>query len=234
MHRVLLFAVVGVLLSGGGCAAPDVRPSGAMVDELVLKSGLWIQLAQVEPNMQVGISQAHAQSGQLTEADMDHLSKAIATTYGADSLRKAVRDQLLLTLSAEDAASVLHWLSTDLGQRITALEEAGSSPGAVLERQNATPRVMANLSAARRERVERLARATLSAEGAATIIIDSMVGITSGLALTGADATADSVDALKSKFESQKARYIAALGPQIVADYAACINPCRTMNSTNT
>jgi hypothetical protein len=225
LHRVLVFAVVGVFLSAGGCSAPDVRPSSAVVDELMLKSGLWTQLAQVEPNMQIGISQAHANSGQLTEGDMEHLSKAIATTYAADSLRKAVRDQLLVTLSSQDAATVLRWLATDLGKRITALEEAGSSPGAALERQNAGPRVLASLSAPRKERVERLARVTLSAEGAAAIIIDSMAGIARGLAVSGPDATSDSVDDLKSKFESQRARYIEMLGPQIVADYAAMYQP---------
>jgi hypothetical protein len=131
--RVLQCMVVAVFLSAVGCSTSDVRPSNAMVDELMLKSGLWMQLAQVEPNMQLGISQAHAKSGQLAEDDLEHLSKAIAVTYAADSLRAAVRAQLLVTLSSQDAATVLRWLSSDLGKRITALEEAASSPGEVLK-----------------------------------------------------------------------------------------------------
>jgi hypothetical protein len=221
VHRILAFTLVGVFLSAGGCAAPDLRPSSTVVDELMLKSGLWVQLAQVEPNMQVGISQAHARSTQLTDADMEQLSNAIATAYAADSLRMTVRDQLGASLSSQDATTVLRWLSTELGQRITALEEAGSSPGEALERQNAGPRVFAGLSAPRKERVERLAKATLSAEAAATIIIDSMVGMTQGVALSVPGATRESIDDLKAKFEPQRTRYIEALGPQIVADYAA-------------
>ena len=125
VNRILMLAVVAVLLPVIGCSAPDVRPSSAIFDELMHKSGLWIQLAQVEPMMQAGVSQAHAKSGQLSEQDLERLRKAIATTYAPDDLRMAARNQLPVTLAQQDAATVLRWLSSDLGRRITALEEGG-------------------------------------------------------------------------------------------------------------
>jgi hypothetical protein len=80
VNRILVFAVVAVLLPAIGCSAPDVRPSSVIFDELMHKSGLWVQLAQVEPMMQAGVSQAHAKSGRLPEQDLERLRKTIATT----------------------------------------------------------------------------------------------------------------------------------------------------------
>jgi hypothetical protein len=72
-------SVSSVLLSVIGCSTPDTRPSDAVFDELMRKSGLWIQLAQVEPMMQAGVSQAQARTTALTEEDLAHLQEAIAS-----------------------------------------------------------------------------------------------------------------------------------------------------------
>ena len=225
MNRILMFAVVAVLLPVIGCSAPDVRPSSAIFDELMHKSGLWIQLAQVEPMMQAGVSQAHAKSGQLSEQDLERLRKAIATTYAPDDLRTAARNQLPVTLAQQDAATVLRWLSSDLGRRITALEEAGSSPDEATKRQETGPRILTSLSAARRERMERLAKLTLSSEAAADLIINTMMGIAHGLALSATGAAADSIEDLKGKLQSQRDRFVEALGPRIIAEFAAMYQP---------
>ena len=225
MNRILMFAVVAILLPAIGCSAPDVRPSSAIFDELMRKSGLWIQLAQVEPMMQAGVSQAHAQSGRLSEQDLEHLRKAIAIAYAPDNLRTAARNQLLATLSPQDAATVLRWLSSDLGQRITALEEAASSPDEAIKRQDTGPRILASLSATRRERIERLAKLTLSAEAAADLIINTMMGVAHGLALSAPGAAADNIEDLKAKLQSQRNRFVEMLGPRIVADFAAMYQP---------
>ena len=225
MDRVRIVGLVAVFLSVVGCSTPDIRPSDAVFDELMRKSGLWTQLAQVEPMMQAGVSQAQATATALSEEDLARLQEAIASAYAADALRTTVRDQLVATLPAQDAAGVLRWLSSDLGQRITALEAAGSRPDAAIKRPDAGPRLLASLSPPRRERLERLAKATFSADAAAEIIVDTMLGVSRGLALGRTGVPAESVEDLKSKFQSQKDQFFEVLEPRIVADFASIYQP---------
>jgi hypothetical protein len=73
--------------------------------------------------------------------------------------------------------------------------------------------------------VERLVKVTVSAEEGAAIVIDSMVGMARGVALSAPGATDDSVADLKARFESQRVQYTEALRPRIVADFAAMYQP---------
>jgi hypothetical protein len=225
VDRVRIVALVAVLLSVVGCSTPDIRPPDAVFDELMRKSGLWIQLAQVEPMMQAGVSQAQARTTALTEEDLAHLQEAIASAYAADALRTTVRDRLVATLPAQDAAAVLRWLSSNLGQRITALEAAGLSPDAATKRSDAGPRLLASLPASRREKVERLAKSTFSADAAAAIIVDTMIGVSRGLTFGRTGVPVERAEDLKSKFQSQKDRFVEVLEPKIVADFASIYQP---------
>ena len=225
MDRVRIVGLVAVLLSVVGCSTPDMRPPDAVFDELMRKSGLWIQLAQVEPVMQAGVSQAQAKATALSEEDLARLQEAIASAYAADALRTTVKDQLVATLPAQDAEDVLRWLSSDLGQRITALEAAGSSPDAAIKRADEGPSLLASLPASRREKLERLAKATFSADAAAAIIVDTMIGVSRGLASGRRGVPAERVEDLKSKFQSQRDHLVEVLEPRIVADFASIYQP---------
>lgn len=225
MNRVLLAAIAAIMASTIGCSTPATHPTGPMLDELMRKSGLWNQLAQIEPMMQVGVTQAHEQSPRIPEENLDQLRAAIASAYAVDDLRTSVRDQLLATVSPQDATTVLRWLSSDLGQRITALEEAGSTPEAAVKRQDEGPQVLADLPPQRRQQVERLVKLTFSAEVAADLVIDTTVGVARGIALSANVPVPDSIETLKSKLQSQRAQLVDMLGPRLAADYAIVYLP---------
>ncbi len=222
MKRFPMFGVFVATLALVGCAAlVDVRPTTEVFDELMHKSGLWVQLAQIEPMMQIGASKSVAQMDSMGNVDTNRLRKAIADNFTADALRKSVNDQLQATVSRDDAAVVLQWLSSDLGRRITALEEvAMSNPEEAARMMELGPQVLASLDASRKRRLERLVRATDAAEGTATLIIDTSIGISRGMMMSIPGAAAGSIDDLKASVQAQKDRVVAALEPQIIAEYA--------------
>ena len=221
VKRFPMFGVFMAMLVLVGCAAPGVRPASVVFDELMHKSGLWVQLAQIEPMMQIGASKSLAQMDSTGNVDANRLRKAIADNFAADTLRKTVGDQLQATVSADDAATVLRWLSSDLGMRITALEEvAMSDPEEAARMMEQGPSVLASLEPARKQRLERLVKATDAAEGTATLIIDTSIGISRGMMMSIPGAAAGSIDDLKASVQAQKDRVVAALVPQIVAEYA--------------
>src|SRR5207244_13368733 len=64
----------------------------ALVDDFLHKSGLWAQLAQIEPGVQLGITQSDGQFRQLNDEQLGRLRDAASGAYEADRLdRKSTR-----------------------------------------------------------------------------------------------------------------------------------------------
>src|SRR5512138_3308294 len=117
------FAWLALLCHGASALAV----SDAQADEFMRKSGLWQQLAEIEPGVQQGISQNDAELRELNEEQIDRLRDAARAAYGVDRLRKAMRTELVRSLPAAETEQALRFLATDLGKRATALEEAAAS-----------------------------------------------------------------------------------------------------------
>lgn len=220
MKRLSLLTGFVVILQLIGCASLDTRPSNTALDEIMRKSGLWFQLSQVEPTMQMGISQAQEKMGRLSGEKFERLQKAITATYGADVLRTTVKEKLAATLTSEDVAGILRWLSSDLGKRIMALEEKGSTPDMALNAFEAGPMVLDSLPASRRTRLERIASLTQAAEFAAEMIIDTSIGIAEGLAGGGSNGDRAILDEMKRQIRLQKGELVKKLGPRAVGSMA--------------
>src|SRR2546423_11770647 len=120
-------------------AATAVHAQGRRTEELMRKSGLWDQVAQLHVQMKVGVMFARDDAKQrnspmLDDAAYARLSGAIDRAFAPDVLREAVTLQMEELLSAADEAEVLKWLSADLGARFTRWEVQA---GAVAELQRA-------------------------------------------------------------------------------------------------
>src|SRR6059058_6155834 len=83
-------------------ALAAAAPTDALVDDFLRNSGLWSQLAQIEPGVQLGIAQSDGQMRQLNDEQLGHLRDAASAAYGADRLRKSMRAELVSALSASD------------------------------------------------------------------------------------------------------------------------------------
>src|SRR5437762_9544789 len=86
MSRKLLFWIfVGAFLSLLESQAWAAATSEALVDEYLHKSGLWAQLAQIEPGVQLDITQSDGQFRQLNDVQLGRLREAASSAYGARS-----------------------------------------------------------------------------------------------------------------------------------------------------
>jgi hypothetical protein len=84
---------------------------------------------------------------------------------------------------------------------------------------------MANLPPARHDRIERLLRATFSAEAAATLVIDTTAGIAQGLAIAKDGAGGNVMARVKSELGARRDEMVKSLQQQITADAAAIYAP---------
>lgn len=211
VFALLVFVSVGVLAAG---------PSAERTDELMHKSGLWNQLAEMAPLFAKGVDDASSRMGGANTPAVEALRQAFATAYAADRLRPVVARQLALSLSAEDVDASLEWLSGDLGQRITALEEKASTPEALRERMETGAERAKALSPERLAQYTRLAEAIHAGEVGATIMINTASGLARGFnaALPGhGGADADQVRAL---METRRPQLVALMAEQQIMFFA--------------
>ncbi len=199
-----------------GCAATAAHAQGRRTEELMRKSGLWDQVAQMHAQVRLGVTLARDDAKQrgspmLADQPFARLNGAIDRAFAPDVLRETVALQMEELLSAADEAEVLKWLSSDLGARFTRWEvEAGANPA---QREIEAPKLAAALTPARREKYLRLGQGLDSGNTVVTLTIDITSAIVYGIALVtpGTDADVAALG-IRKRMEAQR--------PQMVQQFA--------------
>ena len=223
-RKNLLWIFAAACLSLLESQALAAATSEALVDEYLHKSGLWAQLAQIEPGVQLGITQSDGQFRQLNDEQLGRLRDAASGAYGADRLRKAMRAELVAGLPTSDAEQALQFLVTDLGKRVTALEEAAASPADSSHIEAIAAEAAATITPSRRELIQRMVKATRLVELAASIVINQQLGVMHGYAFyAGSDSS--TTDDVKAQMDSYRDQMIGALGPRLTAHAAVIYGP---------
>jgi hypothetical protein len=199
--------------------------SEALVDDFLRKSGLWAQLAQIEPGVQLGIEQGDGQMRQLNDEQLGHLRDAARVAYGADRLRKAMRAELVSALPASDAEQALQFLMTDLGRRVTSLEEAAASPADSNHIEAIATQAEAALTPSRRELIQRMIKATRIVDVAASIVINQQLGVMRGFAYYAGRADSSTTDDVKTQMDVYRDQMVGALAPRLTAHAAVIYGP---------
>lgn len=210
------------LLAGPG--ASDARAQDRLYDELMRKSGLWRQIAQIEPLMQAGLVQAEQALGVGGETDLKPLRDAVSKAFAPDRMRTAVRGGLAKSLPSEDARRSLDWLETEVGRRATALEETAGEVAETSNRAEISEQVLAALPAERVKLLEHLARATAAGEYAYRVQVGMAAAIGRGIA-SATGRRSDSIDETRREMQSRKVEIVALLERQTVAEFAVIYGP---------
>ena len=219
MPRPML-ALSVLLLCLGGVTRAEPKPAEGSLDTLIQRSGLDAQLVHFEAAMQRGITIAHATQRQIPPGELTRMRKAVAHAYAASSLRPALRAELAKTLSRAEIAAALAWLDSPTGRKLTALEERASTPEVQQRLEAAAQRGTPALGAERTRTLHGLIEATRAAEVAATVLIETAVGINEGLALFGAERSIATRATLRREMEAERAMLVAKLHEQSFIAFA--------------
>jgi Uncharacterized protein conserved in bacteria (DUF2059) len=202
-----LHFVAACLWSAVALAAPATP---AAIDELLHKSGLWEQLAAIGPQLQQGINDSAVQEKMPDDQSLAAMRRAFGVAYGPERLRAAMARALAKEITAEDTAAALAWLATDLGKRVTRLEE-DASKAAVPDR---AAEIAAALPAERRELYLRMARATHTGEVGATIMINVTYGLVRGARLASPGTPMQDPEQLLGAMQATRAKLVAMVEEQ--------------------
>lgn len=204
---VVLRFIAAFLVSATALAAPATP---AAIDELLHKSGLWEQLAAMGPQLQQGIDDSVASGAMADDQGVAAMRRAFGVAYGPERLRPAMAKALAREISAEDTKAALAWLATDLGKRVTRLEEEASK-AAVPDR---AAEIAAALPAERRELYLRMARATHTGEVGATIMINVTYGLARGATLASPGTPMQDPEQLLRSLHGSRAKLVALVEEQ--------------------
>ena len=201
------------------------------IDELMRKSGLHDHMAQVLAHTRAGAEQARADAkargnkGDLTDAQYARLLLGMNVAFAADKLRAVVRAELQKEMSAADEDEVLRWLSSDLGVRITRLEEERDEAESYQKMEAAMPEFLKKVPKPRLALCERLAESIGSGESSARLMINITVAIAYGIALSMPNGDVNAVKEIRDKLESQRPQMAASMQEHAIGIFAFTYQP---------
>lgn len=208
MARILTAVCAVVLflhpaLGAAGGNAADTQ----LVQTLMRKSGLDKQLEQIPAMVQAGIDQAQQQQQQqqrLSPDDMANLKRLTAVAFDAKALNEAVRTHVQANMNGKDIEAALAWLNSPLGEKITGLEEAASTPQAAAEMQSMAGRLTGDK--ARSEKMKKVDVAVQATESNVRMVLNMQVVITVAMTASMEPDQQPSVDAILHEVNKNSAQ----------------------------
>ncbi|QJR09536.1 hypothetical protein DSM104443_00585 [Usitatibacter rugosus] len=215
MIRIFLALLALTLLPSGGAFAQDTRRT----DELMKKSGLWKQLEHYDTLILSGLETELGKSGVLV--DRNGLKKA-ATSFSADNLRRDVRLVLDKEMTGADEAEVLIWLSSDIGKRLTGIEEKfgdNADSAATQRQQQAIAEFVKKVPESRLALVKRMTSALDAGNATAKAMGNMTIAIAYGAAMaTGGEA--EIAAKLRREFDAERPQMALMMERLMIATYA--------------
>jgi len=205
-------------------AALTAAAADRRTEELMRKSGLWIQLGQVQSQMVGGAQQAQDMGSgaeRLDDADFAKLKASMNLAFAPEKLQKAMSREMESLLSAEDEAEVLKWLSSDLGKRITKIEEESGELEKSMAIERAAPAHFATVPKERVEKYRRMVKAIRMGEVTASMVINMTTAIGFGMAMGNPSADAAAVaNAMRARMEPQREQMAAEFDARSLQTFA--------------
>jgi hypothetical protein len=175
MLRALKIAFAALmLLCSGICFAEDGKSDQELVRTLMQKSGLSRQIEQIPVMMQADIIKTNQESGdKMSQSEMDDLGRMVSEAFNAKVLIETVQRHIQANLSGKDMRAVLAWIGSDLGSRITKLEEEASTAQAYEEEKKSADKL--SKDSGRAELVAKLDKAVKATDVGVSISINLQV-----------------------------------------------------------
>ncbi len=209
----------GLLLMAGSSAAAD-RISAETADAVIRKSGLGEQLADFGSSLRAGITTNPEIATKMTEEQLGTVLKAFETAYAPARLSAGINAELTRQLKPAVAKDTLNWLESELGAKITALENTASAiandPAKMAEAQ----KLLERLPPRRAERYIALMKSTGADEAGAQIALNTSLGIAYGAAAT-LGSTPPLLDDLRKELEASRPQMVEALGNVYIVMFAS-------------
>lgn len=243
MRRLIRVALMGLAMALAGSLAPAARAatSEAVAEQLMRKSGLWAQLAEVAPQVRATLVNGMDQAPERpSEADRRALLKAFDDAYTAQRLRSVGLAAIARGTDARHVPMLDRWFDSAVGKTVAQLEakalvdtqdpQVQAQEGAALFRQQ-TPE--------RQQMLQALVKVTRAGELLANLSINTALAVVQGAAAIAtasagpppsAEALAEQAQAVRRTLEAQRPRMVELYDALTLAGYARMYDPLPTVD----
>lgn len=173
-----------VLLAVASQAVAADRISPETAAEITRKCGVADQLKDFAPSVRTGITTNPELASKLTEAQLANLLAAIDVAYRPAQIEIDFNAELAKALKPAAAKDTLVWLDSELGQRLTALENGATELANDPDKMAAAQQLMERLPPRRVERYLALMKATGADASGAQLVLNNSLGVAVGAGAT--------------------------------------------------
>lgn len=173
-----------VLLAVASQAVAADRISLETAAEITRKCGVADQLKDFAPAIRAGLTTSPELASKLTEAQLATLLAAIEVAYRPEQIETDFNAELARLLKPAAAQETLGWLDSELGKRLTALENGATELASDTEKMAAAQQLMERLPPRRVERYIALLKATGADASGAQMMLNNSLGMAVGAGAT--------------------------------------------------
>jgi len=193
MARILIALCAFVFLLHPGLSRAAVNETDKqLIQTLMRKSGLDKQLEQIPAMVQAEVEQTQQQQKVFPQSELPNIKRLVAVAFDSKALNNAVRAHIQTNMTGKDIEAALIWLNSPLGEKITGLEEAASTPQAMAEMQSMAGGLAGNK--ARVEKLKRLDNAVQAIESNVRMALNMQVAMTIAMTATMTPDQQPSID----------------------------------------
>ncbi len=171
------------------CAKAE-NPGNSLTYELYAKSGLEKQIEQLPLAIKAGVVQLigkdHHRLRQMPRNLLAKLTDTLPESFSSESIKKTMLERIETRMDWNDIRAILKWLDSPIGRKCTQLEEAASSPEAVVEILKDFPTQLKKTppSPERLTLVRKLDSATNTTEMSAEIVMNMQLAVSTAFAMS--------------------------------------------------
>lgn len=224
MMRLLAWCCTFMFFAGSAWAGTD----SATAESLMRKSGLWEQLAEIAPQVRMGVLASAVQAGRKpSDAEIERLSRAVDAAYSTRRLRSTCLTAISKDLANAHVAALRRWYDGANGQAITRLEKAQAKqdPRTTLE-QGAL--LLETMPTARRRTLDEIVLVTRSAELMTELTTGTALAAHHGSASVSPNAARPSLGELKAALDARRQHLIRTFSTLSLAGFAVAYSSLPT------
>ena len=221
MLRTFASSCLVFLLCTVGTASAQIDAASA--EQLMRKSGMWMQVASLGPQMRSGLAAGAKQGASaIKPAELQGLLAAADSIFAAEPMRRSALRVISRSVDPTYLPALNSWFDSALGRNLVKLEEAANAsnldPAKVARDGNA---LLAAMAPAKRALLQEMSAVMRAPELVTTIMINTTLAIQQGIASVSPGAPGPSRQELRAMMEAQRPQMLQAFGVLILATFAS-------------
>ncbi len=222
--KICTFLIVAFLSFHSGAQSSSNLGNEVLANKVIKQSGLSEMISQFPVLLKEGIQQGGAQSGEEGSGNNQkmimQISQIIDQAFVVSDSIEGIRAELGTELTEQELLSVLEWLNSPLGKKITQMEIDIMSSEAYKDMQSQLLSLQEKYRGSERERLfQRFDKATNATEASLETAIAVQLTLASAMSASSNNPQMPSYEELKQSIESNRFMMRGVIGQQVFANY---------------